>query len=89
MTDTPTEREWVTWRTESGDPIADGMTWVEDPDGLEFFASDSEPTRLIRQTWKLIDEQVGTYYPPGCHVDCLRCGGEGIVDHDEGFEADD
>lgn len=73
------------------------MTTYEDPDGLiydefshvtglEWFEDDDDPRPLRRQTWVLVEDVVGTHYPPGpllcpvCEADddsCYVCNGTG------------
>lgn len=87
----------TTWQNEDGSLIGGEFSHVTES---EWFDGGDEPCRLIRRTWHLVSEQIGTYYPHGCYVtcprcnndhtvaDCAACDGDGIVRAENGWVPD-
>ena len=70
----------VTWSRADGGLVCDEFSFVTE---TEWFEDDDEPLQLRRQTWSLISEEVGTYWPTSIQL-CDSCVGEGEIEGDDG-----
>lgn len=67
--------EMVTYSNPNGGLVAGEYSWVTD---LEFFDDECEPTRLRRQRWVCVEDEVGDYWPADLIL-CDICEGEGTI----------
>jgi hypothetical protein len=58
--------DWVTYRMADGSQIDGEFSWTED---LEWWENDTEPTELIKETWRLISSETITVNPDVADVD--------------------
>ena len=74
--------EMVTYSNPDGGLVLDEFSFITSTDWLD---DDMAPTRLRRQRWVCVEDEVGDYWPAGVML-CPTCEGEGEVVGNDGPE---